>query len=116
MPTAQEDVEFEPQDPYMELIPVMAGNEPEGDASGWEIGDGAEVRRVESHRNLWALFLEDVCVVTFDADAFATTADLGVYIEGVIDQLTAEAYAAAGEPRPEDDARRVDGPESPSFQ
>jgi hypothetical protein len=50
-------------------------------------------------------------VVTFDADAFSTTADLGAYVEGVIVNLTEEPDGQS-----EQDPRQLGESDSPTFQ
>lgn len=78
------------EDPYGQLRPVLRGVEPDDDKA-WVYGDDVSLLPVESDRNLWDLFILGVPVVTFDADAFPTTADLGQYIEGVAVNMTSES-------------------------
>lgn len=104
--------QFDPRDPYRNLRPVLAGQWPPGQLGYWEIGDGVSLHPVESHRNLWDVDVAGVSVVTLDADDFATTADLGVYIQQVIDDLEREAELASegNEEEPRQSGR------APTFQ
>jgi hypothetical protein len=100
------------KDPYSDLRAVMRGSEPDAENSGWVYREGVVVVPVDSDRNLWDLYIADVCVVTFDADVFPTTADLGHYIDGVIRNMTTE-----GETEDEDeDPRQLGAGTSRSFQ
>lgn len=99
---------LDPTDPYMDLQPIFLGEIPEGDA--WRVDDVFFVPK-HSHRNAWEMYIENVCVVTFDADKFETTADLGAYVDGVIQNLNELAEAQT-----EDDPRRFDSDDRRSFQ
>jgi len=99
------------KDPYSRLRAVIRGAEPD-EGEGWVYREEVALVPAESDRNLWDLYVGDVRVVTFDADAFPTTADLGHYIDGVLRNVTKE-----GEPEEEDeDPRQLGTGPSRSFQ
>ncbi|MUW14841.1 hypothetical protein GJ633_09330 [Halorubrum sp. CBA1125] len=101
-----ESDEHEPvdiSDPWSKLQPVLAGHDPKAD--GYKISDVVSVFPVRNtERNLWELHVHEVNTVTFDADAFVTTADLGMYINGVLEGLEQGVAEQRGEldddPRP----------------
>lgn len=105
--------ELDVRDPYRDLQPVLAGQQPQG-ASRWEVGEGVTLQPIHSHRNLWSLEFAGVSVVTLDADDFATTADLGVYIEQLLEKFEAEAEAGVEGDTDEDEPRQTE--RAPSFQ
>ena len=105
--------DFDPRDPYRKLRPVLAGQLPPGELGCWEIGDGVTLHPVDSHRNLWSVDVCGVSVVTLDADDFPTTADLGVYVQQVIDDLEREAELKS-EDDEEEEPRQTE--RAPTFQ
>lgn len=114
-PVDQEGVGI--KDPYSHLVPILSGHNPE--EAGIVVGEGVRALRVRNtHRNLWQLNVEGIETVTFDADAFATTVDLGQYIAGLIRDL--EELVDGGDERDdvEEDPRQIDGENStnPAFQ
>lgn len=93
------DVDEIEEDPNHHLRTVLADGIEQGGAVR-HAGE-AKVARVECERNLWTLFYEDTALVTFDADAWSTTANLGQYLDSVVrdalDLDEEEPSRAAGE-------------------
>lgn len=105
------------KDPYSHLVPILSGHNPE--EAGIVVGEGVRALRVRNtHRNLWQLNVEGVETVTFDADAFATTVDLGQYIAGVIRDLEELVDGGDDGDDVEEDPRQIDSedPGNPAFQ
>lgn len=99
------------RDPYHKLLPVLAGEDPPDDAGAFRLGEDVACRQVKTDRNLWSVELEGTSIVTLDADEFATTFDLGRYVDQVLLDVRRKAEA---EEEPDDDPRRTAG--APSFQ
>ena len=73
-------------DVFQPLQPVLAGEKPE-EGKAYKVWGDITFTPVESHRNLWVMHVDGVNMVTFDADAFPSTADLGRYVKGIVDDL-----------------------------
>ena len=108
---SEDDIEI--GDPYSDFVPVLAGYK--FDEGPIDIGKGMSLRQEYSeHRNLWTLIFDGNDIVTFDADHFTTTADLGDYIADVRHGIEVDLKAEAGEL--EEDPRRVSKDDGAAFQ
>lgn len=88
MPDDEVDVDEIEEDPDHHLRAVMGDGIEQGEAV--RHGGEAELARLECERNLWTLFYEGVPLVTFDADAWSTTANLGQYLDSILHQTLNE--------------------------
>lgn len=100
-------------DPYSELVPVLAGITLTDDPV--QLDAKMELEEVYSEdRNLWTLVIDGNEIVTFDANHFPTTTDLGDYIADVREGYELGLKAEAGEL--DEDPRRLGDEEGPAFQ
>jgi len=79
-------------DPYAHLTPVLADAVDGGETITHSDDPPVRVGRSKGETKLWSVIVDDELVTSFSDDAWFTqsTADLGVWIDGVVDWWTAE--------------------------